>query len=257
MKPAIILGTDAMTVSKQTAQKARISRGLALFGLAFALGTTGPAGAQLLTMPPPAPSSPPATAPAPAAPAPTAQAPAPAPAAPPSLFGAPPPTSGFQQAPSQAPASLFGSGPAAPAPAPAPAATPMFGGPAAMAPQSPAEVPTMCETQMTKFQERRQKQMADLDKLVKTSKTGKIDPVSSCPKLRSLVSVETEMRNWMTKEQNTCGIPGEIMSQMRDATGKTAQIAERACEAAAEMKRQQTGGAAPAAPAMKLPAGPL
>ena len=110
---------------------------------------------------------------------------------------------------------------------------------------------------MTKFQERRQRQMADLDKLVKASKTGKIDPVSSCPKLRTLVSVETEMRNWMTKEQNTCGIPGEIMAQMRDATGKTAQIAERACEAAAEMKRQQTGGGAPAAPAMKLPAGPL
>jgi hypothetical protein len=132
----------------------------------------------------------------------------------------------------------------------------MFGG-AGAAPQRPSEVPAMCETQMAKFQERRQTQMGELDKLVKASKSGKIDPVASCPKLRSLVSVETEMRNWMSKEQKTCGIPGEIMAQMRDATGKTSQIAERACQAAAEMKRQQTGAGAPAAPAMKLPAGPL
>jgi hypothetical protein len=66
------------------------------------------------------------------------------------------------------------------------------------------------------------------------------------------------MRSWMTKQQKPCNIPDEVMKQMREATAKTAQIAERACQAAADMKRQQAGaGGGPAAPAVKLPAGPL
>jgi len=234
-----------MSVSRQTPVHA-----LHLMGLLAGLCLTGPAAAQLLTMPPPAPAKPPAAAPAPA-PAPAAPA---APAASGSLFGAPAPAAGFQQAPQQAPGSLFAA-PATSAAPPPPAS--MFNsgpGPAAR----PTETPSVCETQMTKFQERRQSQMAELDKIVKASKNGKVDPTASCPRLRSLVSVETEMRNWMTKQQATCGIPDEIMGQMRDATSKTAQIAERACQAAADMKRQQTGApAGGAAPAMKLPAGPL
>jgi len=250
MKLAKVSGTNAMRVSRQAPMRA-----LQLFGLMAGLGLAGPAAAQLLTMPPPAPANPPASAPAPApAPAPAAEAPA----APPSLFGAPAPAAGFQSAPPpQAPASLFGAPAGGAAPSPAP--SPMFSGPgAAPAVARPAELPASCETGMAKFQERRQAQMVELDKIVKRAKDGKVDPAASCPKLRALVSVETEMRNWMTKQQSTCSIPNEIMAQMRDATGKTAQIAERACQAAAEMKRQQTGGGGgPAAPAMKLPAGPL
>ena len=245
-------GINAMSVSRQ-----RPVRAFHMVGLLAGLALAGPAAAQLLTMPPPAASNQPAAAPAPApAPAAPAQAEPSAPAASGSLFGAPAPAAGFQSAPQPAPGSLFAA-PAAPAAsAPPPPASMFNSGPAPGA--RPAEVPASCETQMTKFQERRQTQMAELDKIVKTSKNGKVDPAASCPKLKSLVSIETEMRNWMTKQQSTCGIPNEIMGQMREATGKTAQIAERACQAAAEMKRQQTGApSAGAPPAMKLPAGPL
>ena len=120
-----------------------------------------------------------------------------------------------------------------------------------------APPPSMCETEMQKFQTRRMSHIDQLNAIVKNSKDGKVDPTASCPKLRQLASVEGDMRGWMTKQQKPCSIPDEVMKQMREATAKTAQIADRACQAAAEMKRQQTGGGGPAAPAVKLPAGPL
>jgi hypothetical protein len=71
------------------------------------------------------------------------------------------------------------------------------------------------------------------------------------------VSVEGEMRAWMIKQKSWCNIPDEVIEGMKAGTAKTAEIAERACEAAAQMKRQQQQPAMGAAPAMKLPAGPL
>ncbi len=110
---------------------------------------------------------------------------------------------------------------------------------------------------MVQFQERRQTQIEALNKIVAAG-NGKVDPVASCPKLRSLVTIEGEMRNWMVKQKSWCNIPDEVIENMKAGTTKTAQIAERACEAAAQMKRQQQAPAGlGAAPAMKLPAGPL
>ena len=114
-----------------------------------------------------------------------------------------------------------------------------------------------CETEMMRFQERRQGQIEALNKLVAAGK-GKVDPVATCPRLRSLVSVEGEMRAWMIKQKSWCNIPDEVVESMKEGTAKTSQIAERACEAAAQMKRQQQAPAGMgAAPAMKLPTGPL
>ncbi len=127
---------------------------------------------------------------------------------------------------------------------------------ALMAPPTAAPV-SSCETDMGKFQERRQTQIEALNKIVAAGK-GKVDPVTSCPRLRSLVSVEAEMRVWMLKQKSWCNIPDEVIEGMKEGTAKTAQIAERACEAAAQMKRQQQAPAGMgAAPAMKLPSGPL
>ncbi len=125
------------------------------------------------------------------------------------------------------------------------------------APQAAAPVPvSSCETEMSVFQERRQTHIEALNKIVAAGK-GKVDPIASCPKLRSLVSVEGEMRAWMVKQKAWCNIPDDVVEGMKEGTAKTAQIAERACEAAAQMKRQQQQPAVGAAPAMKLPSGPL
>jgi hypothetical protein len=126
------------------------------------------------------------------------------------------------------------------------------------APQAQPSAPaSSCETDMIQFQDRRQVQIEALNKIVAAGK-GKVDPVASCPRLRSLVSVEGEMRTWMIKQKSWCNIPDEVIENMKEGTGKTAQIAERACEAAAQVKRQQQSPAGMGAPpAMKLPSGPL
>ena len=143
-----------------------------------------------------------------------------------------------------------GLSPIAPAEPSAPAAPPVA------APQSAAPM-SSCETEMMQFQTRRQAQIEGLNKLVAAGK-GKVDPVATCPKLRSLVSIEGEMRTWMLKQKSWCNIPDEVIENMKEGTGKTSQIAERACEAAAQMKRQQQAPAGLGAPpAMKLPSGPL
>jgi len=144
----------------------------------------------------------------------------------------------------------------------APGLSPVAPGAAAAPPAAltapPAAAPvSSCEMEMGQFQERRQTQIEALNKIVASGK-GKADPVTSCPRLRNLVSVEGEMRAWMIKQKSWCNIPDEVIEGMKAGTAKTAQIAERACEAAAQMKRQQqapTGMGA--APAMKLPSGPL
>ena len=144
----------------------------------------------------------------------------------------------------------------------APGLSPVAPGAAAAPPAAltapPAAAPvSSCEMEMGQFQERRQTQIEALNKIVASGK-GKADPVTSCPRLRNLVSVEGEMLAWMIKHKSWCNIPDEVIEGMKAGTAKTAQIAERACEAAAQMKRQQqapTGMGA--APAMKLPSGPL
>ena len=110
---------------------------------------------------------------------------------------------------------------------------------------------------MVQFQERRQTQIEALNKIVAAGK-GKVDPMTSCPRLRSLVSIEGEMRAWMMKQKSWCNIPDDVIENMKAGTAKTSQIAARACEAAAQMKRQQQSPAGlGAAPAIKLPSGPL
>ena len=151
----------------------------------------------------------------------------------------------------------------------APGLSPVAPGALSPAPQSvqpppaltapPASTPeSSCQTDVEKFQTRRQAQIDALNKLVAAGK-GKIDPITSCPKLRSLVTVEGEMRAWMIKQKDWCNIPDEVIEQMKEGTGKTAQMADRACEAAAQMRRQQQqpAGGLGTPPAMKLPSGPL
>ena len=241
-----------MTETSLAGQKA-----LRLVGILVALAAPcGFASAQgMLTMPAPAQRSAPESAPVPAASQAAPAAPeAPAPATG-SLFSAPtaPPAMSAPAAPS---GSLFGAPTAPSGSSASPGPSPMFSGPPGGG-VAAAPPPSMCETEMQKFQTRRMSHIDQLNAIVKNSKDGKVDPTASCPKLRQLASVEGDMRGWMTKQQKPCSIPDEVMKQMREATAKTAQIADRACQAAAEMKRQQTGGGGPAAPAVKLPAGPL
>ena len=146
---------------------------------------------------------------------------------------------------------------APPVVAPAPEAV----APAEAAPQAEGPAST-CDTDMMKLQEKRGKTMEAVNNAVKPNKKGQVDPIVACPNLRKLVSVETEMKTWMVKNQSWCSIPDQVMDQMKEGFSKTSEIADRACAAAAQMRKaqqqMQTGGPAGMRPqAPKLPSGPL
>jgi hypothetical protein len=167
-------------------------------------------------------------------------------------------------APAQIPPAALSPPPAA---APAPQAAPQAASPVAPQASMPQAAPapaSSCDTDMIKLQEKRNATMAKVNAAVKPNKKGQVDPMVACPNLRRLVSVETEMRTWMTKNQSWCGIPDQIMDQMKEGFGKTSEIADRACAAAAQVRKaqeQMRAGGGPGgplqAPAPKLPSGPL
>lgn len=126
----------------------------------------------------------------------------------------------------------------------------------------PALAQESCENDIGKLQQKRMSVMNEIGVLQKKGE-GKLDPIAACPKLRSLASVEKDMFNYMQKNQAWCNIPDEVLNNVKEGSGKTAQVATQACNLAAQAKKQQqqqaagAGGPGFAAPAPKLPAGPL
>lgn len=126
----------------------------------------------------------------------------------------------------------------------------------------PALAQESCETDIGKLQEKRMSVMNEIGVLQKKGE-GKLDPISACPKLRSLASVEKDMFTYMQKNQAWCNIPDDVLNNVKEGSGKTAQVATQACNLAAQARKQQqqqaagAGGPGFAAPAPKLPAGPL
>ncbi len=117
-----------------------------------------------------------------------------------------------------------------------------------------------CNEDIGKLQQKRNGHIEQLNKLSKAS-NGKLDPIASCPRLRSLMSVEREMAAYMEKNQSWCSIPEEIVEQVKGSSQKTGQIADQACKFAAQarkMQQQQQGQMqAGAPPPPSLPRGPL
>ena len=116
-----------------------------------------------------------------------------------------------------------------------------------------------CQADIGKLQQKREAQIASLNALSKSGK-GKLDPMAACPRLKSLVAIETQILNYMTKNQNWCQIPDEVLTNVKSGRSKTSGFAGQACKVAAMARRAQEqqatgGGGAPAAP--RLPTGPL
>ncbi|MGH6841388.1 MAG: hypothetical protein ACREDV_04745 [Methylocella sp.] len=105
------------------------------------------------------------------------------------------------------------------------------------------------------------KRLGIIEQLNKLSQGGKkqLDPVASCPKLRALAAVESELLTYLTKNKDWCAVPDEAFQNVSASTGKTAKIASQACAVAAQVKKAQEQQAKGAlnVPQQKLPAGPL
>src|SRR5690606_8100235 len=112
-----------------------------------------------------------------------------------------------------------------------------------------------CNDDIGALQQKRTAQLDALNKMTKAN-DGKLDPVASCPRLRTLATLEREMLAYMEKNQSWCSIPDEIIEQVKTGSARTSQVAGQACKIAAQARQmQQQQSTAPAAPA--LPRGPL
>ncbi len=139
----------------------------------------------------------------------------------------------------------------------------VMGGPGGVAMPQYAQPPVQaapmssCDQSMLTFKSRRDKQLEQINNLVKAGK-GKLDPVAACPKFRGLVAIESEMKAWMIKNKDWCSIPDELLESVKTGFAKTPTYEKNACAAAAMAKRAaEGGGPVQAQPSVKLPAGPL
>ncbi len=117
-----------------------------------------------------------------------------------------------------------------------------------------------CQEDFQKLSVKRMGAIQVLNDLGKAGK-GKMDPAAACPAAKKLAGIETEMLNYMSKNQEWCNIPNNVIDGFKQAKTKTQAFATQACAAAVKMKEMQEqaaqGGGPGMAPPPKLPAGPL
>lgn len=108
------------------------------------------------------------------------------------------------------------------------------------------------------------KRMADIAALNQITKThgGKLEPITACPRLKSLAAAEGQVVAYMTKNKDWCSIPDDLVSKMTESRARTASVAVKACDFVVKMKKMQEQQAQAVQQqqqqqALKLPSGPL
>lgn len=119
-----------------------------------------------------------------------------------------------------------------------------------------------CQEDIAAINQKRLTQVSALNADAKKLK-GKLNPITACPQLRSLASLEKQLTDYMVKNKEWCAIPDEVVSNIQSSAAKTATIAGQACAAVGKMKEmerkakeQQAQGFGNPGP-QKLPTGPL
>lgn len=117
-----------------------------------------------------------------------------------------------------------------------------------------------CNSDIAGLSAKRQTFIEKLNVLAKATK-GKLDPVASCPTLRSLVKAEGDLLKYLEANKNWCNVPDDALTNLKAADAKSETFATQACALAVKVKQQQQAqqsqGAALAVEAQKLPSGPL
>jgi hypothetical protein len=116
-----------------------------------------------------------------------------------------------------------------------------------------------CNADIAGLSQKRQVFIDKLNVLAKSTK-GKLDPVSSCPVLRSLTVAEGKLLSYLETNKNWCNVPDNVVDNLKGAAAKSQTFAAQACNIAAQAKKQQqqqASGASLGVETQKLPAGPL
>jgi hypothetical protein len=115
-----------------------------------------------------------------------------------------------------------------------------------------------CGDDLQKLSQRRETEMATMSSVIKAAKGKQVDPTVFCSKSGSFIAAENAMIAYMEKNKDWCGVPDEVIDNLKANHAKSAAFAAKACKAAGElkkMKEQQANGGGPQA--QPLPAGPL
>jgi hypothetical protein len=115
-----------------------------------------------------------------------------------------------------------------------------------------------CGDEIQKLSQRREAEMATINGVIKAAKGKQLDPTVFCSKSGGLIAAENAMIAYMEKNKDWCGIPDEVVDNLKANHAKSTAFAAKACKVAGElkkMKEQQADGGGPQA--QPLPAGPL
>jgi hypothetical protein len=118
-----------------------------------------------------------------------------------------------------------------------------------------------CADDLKKLTERRVVLLNEINAMAAESKRAKKPMEASvvCVKARGLTGAEDALIAYMEKNKDWCGVPDEIVANLKASHVKTGEFGAKACVAAAKFKKMQeqqaAGGGQPQAPV--LPAGPL
>lgn len=118
-----------------------------------------------------------------------------------------------------------------------------------------------CNTDLGALMSKRMADVAALNKITKAN-GGKLDPITACPRLRSLAANEATVVAYMNKNKEWCSIPDDLVGKMTQSRARSAAFAVKACDFAVKIKKMQQQQAQASAQqqqqqAIKLPAGPL
>lgn len=164
-----------------------------------------------------------------------------------------------------APPPLTAPEPAIPAPTPS---GPTVALPEIAQPQAAPAGGSSCDKDFSKLANARVAQIAALNRLSKGGK-GKMDPIAACSKLQGLAGIEARMVAYVEKNQDWCGIPDNVVGNIKKGRQNTVAFAGKACGAAANFRKMlaqrnvqrrsaaSSGGSQPGPQVQRLPAGPL
>ena len=116
-----------------------------------------------------------------------------------------------------------------------------------------------CNSDVAALSQKRQAVMEKLNTIAKATK-GKLDPIASCPVLRTLVKTEGDLLSYLNANKNWCNVPDDAITNLQTADVKTRTFATQACnfaEQARKAQKQAASNASIGTQAQKLPTGPL
>jgi hypothetical protein len=114
-----------------------------------------------------------------------------------------------------------------------------------------------CGEDIKRLTEKRQAELNRVNAMVAAAKGKPMDPSVFCKQSGGLNSVENALIAYMEKNKDWCGVPDEVISNLKANHAKSVAFSAKACAVAAQMKKQQEAGGNGAPQAQPLPTGPL